>query len=530
MKLNKVSELLKSIHEDAGANYFFQIYHKGVGLVYLFALAPLFHQINALIGDKGLLPANTLITTSYKHQGLVKTILQFPSLYHIYPSTFTLHAIISLGITGAILLIFSQRYIFTGALLSWISFLSITSIGGDFFVIIIDLFLSEVGFLTILSAYCMSSMGYIPKLVRWTFIMLNFKLWFGMGINKFYLPYDVWKDLTFFDYFFQAQPMPTPLAFYLNQTPTPLKYLAIYLLFVVEVVVPFFLFGRRYLRIIALIAFALTSILIQISGNYGYFNILSIILLITILKDKDFAFSRLKTSITHVRLQKQIPNLIFIALFYIIVLDVVYNVRLFMKNQHSEQNHFNFIFNNLESQNAFINTVVYPFKVTEYFRICNPYGVFRGIPKYHGEIRFSGSYDASNWETYTFKYLPSSHTDYLGFYAPYYPRLDHLMFYETLSAQNFKFNPLNKFYNDDNTWIYNFTNALLDNNHSVTKLLKENPFENKQAPKYIKADIYRLSFSDDKTKKWNSVFMDVTRTYSIQNPINQEDASRIHSN
>ena len=130
---------------------------------------------------------------------------------------------------------------------------------------------------------------------------------------------------------------------------------------------------------------------------------------------------------------------------------------------------------------------------------------------------------------YQFKYLPSGYTDYLGFYAPYYPRLDHLFFYETIAAQNYKWNPLNKFYTDKNPWIATFINKLLANDKTQNQLLKLNPFENKPAPTYIKAELFQLSFSKNSERHWDEKSMNVKKLYSKENPctsviINFEEA------
>ena len=149
--------------------------------------------------------------------------------------------------------------------------------------------------------------------------------------------------------------------------------------------------------------------------------------------------------------------------------------------------------------------------------MCNPYGVFRGIPYYHSEIRLSGSEDSIHWQTYEFKYVPSGKTDYLGFYAPYYPRLDHLFFYLIIAAPNYKWNPLNRYYNENNNWVCRFINKLLDNDPKTTQLMKHNPFEEKQAPNYIKAEVFRLSFTKDDNRCWAVKPMGISKIYSKTN-------------
>lgn len=478
-------------------------FHKGLGIVYLTAIFPLFFQIEALLGSDGLMPADILVARSYSHQGIIKSFLQFPSLFHFFPTDAMLYVLVLLGCIGGLMLVLGYR-IFTGGVLAWLSFLSITSIGGDFFVIIIDLFLAEVGFLAIFSTYHLEKHGQIPKVIGLAFQVLNFRLWFCMGVNKFYMPLDVWTDFSFFDYYFHAQPMPSALAPLFDSSPKALKTLAHIGLFIAELIVPFFVFAGKYLRLFAFYCFVLISVLIQISGNFGYFNILSIVIGILILKDKDLHLPVLHSGGGLTNDKKPMFWMTKGLISYQILLQVIYCFYVFHPKPYSYQNHFNYLFTPKSLDSGSNNFVVNVFKWPEYWRICNPYGVFKGIPYKHLEIRLSGSTDSINWKPYKFRYLPSGLTDYLGFYAPFYPRLDHLFFYETIATQNYKWNPLNKFNTVQNTWYCNFMEKLLVNDRQVSKLLLENPFKDGNPPDFVKAEVFALRFSETKKRNLES--------------------------
>jgi hypothetical protein len=500
-----IADTINNSTKNAGTSTVFSWFHRALGMVYLIAFIPLFWEIGPLIGENGLQPATNLLSKTYSINGYFASILQFPSLFHLYPCNTTLYLIITLGCIAGLSMLFNYR-IFISGLLAWGCFLSITSIGGDFFIIIIDLFLAEVGFLSLFSTYCLQYKNYIPNIIWWVFKWLNFKLWFSMGVIKFYNPEATWTSFTFFDTFFQAQPMPTPLAKIFHQCPQLLKKTAIVCLFIGEMVIPFFIFGKKPLRWIGVLTFVIISILIQLNGNYGYFNVLSIVIAITILKDTDLGLNDVDA------LSPQSLKLLKISLFSNLTIQFIYILLLFHPKPFSYQNHFNFIHTYFKS-----NTIItYPFKLISYWRLCNPYGVFKSIPSYHGELRISGSADGNEWKIYEFKYLPSGHTDYLGFYAPYYPRLDHLMFYETLSERNAKYNTLNLFYKEDIPWSSQFIKQIIKNNESSTSLLKNNPFKNQQGPKYIKLETYRLSFNENTDKNWTATKMPFERVLTIE--------------
>jgi hypothetical protein len=500
----------KRAYQDAKANSVFSWFHRGLAVVYLCAFLPMFFELDVLIGNEGFQSAAQLLKTSYSDQGYWASILQFPSLFHLFASNAGLWLITGLGCLGALGLLLNYQ-IFWSAVIAWLSFLSITSIGGDFYIIIIDLFLAEVGFLTLFSTYHLQFKGYLPNLVVFAFKVLNFKLWFSMGMIKFYMPLSEWTNFTFFDSFFQAQPMPTPMAKLFNQAPQLLKSMAIIGLFIGEVILPFFVFGKAFYRKIAGAVFVLISLLIQLNGNYGYFNLLSIVLVLTIFQSADFGF---KEALPFEQSDKS-KNWWRTFLVGHITLQFLYCLLLFHPKPKYTQNHLNFIHTYLDHPKSAVgNSLVYPLKVLSYWRICNPYGVFKGIPKYHGEIRMSGSQDGQHWRNYTFKYLPSGLSDELGFYAPYYPRLDHLMFYETLSQTNAQNNALNHFYKNKAPWTRQFIAKLFEKKPLVNKLLKRNPFIGRNPPKFIKTTYYQLQFNTQNTRNWTAKPTGFERIYT----------------
>jgi hypothetical protein len=208
-----------------------------------------------------------------------------------------------------------------------------------------------------------------------------------------------------------------------------------------------------------------------------------------------------------------IPRIIRLILAVQITIQSVYCITIFNPNPYSHQNHFNVLFNSKGQESNGVSKLKEPLRWLGYWRVCSPYGVFKGIPNYHGEIRFSGSKDGVLWKDYQFKFLPSGKTDQISFFAPYYPRLDHLMFYETLSESNHKHNPLNQYYSYQNEWTCKFIRSLLTNNEDVLKLIGKNPFPD-EPPTFIKTTVFRLSFDETKNKFWKEEKMGFERIFS----------------
>ena len=59
-------------------------------------------------------------------------------------------------------------------------------------------------------------------------------------------------------------------------------------MFYAELVAPFFMFGTRWMRRTAFASMVLLQLLIAATGNYGFFNLLSIVLCLTMLDDRDW--------------------------------------------------------------------------------------------------------------------------------------------------------------------------------------------------------------------------------------------------
>lgn len=496
--------------DEVRPNAVFILLSRLVGLVYFIAIFPLYFQIEALIGENGLQPAIKLLAIAQKQEGWMAYV-RFPSVFWMIPNDITLLALVIIGSTSSILLILNIKPLIN-SIIVWICFTSLCVIGGDFLVIIIDLFLSEVGFLLILLHLSLRWFNHVPRILYFCFLLLNFRLWFSMGMVKFYFPGSTWTDFTFFENFFPNQPMPTPLAFYFWQTPRWLHILAEFWLFVSQIIIPFFVFGNRKWRLIAFSAIILTSLLIMLSGNYGYFNILSIVLAIVLLHPVNFYEQKVKLVIYDSLLFQN--RIIQVTCSVLIFMQFIYCIALIDPKPPCAQNHFNQVFLYKRFQSFPFSLITTPLKPVVYARVCNPYGVFKSIPNFRNELRFSGSYDSINWKPYVFKYVPSGNTNELKWFAPYYPRLDHLLFYETVASGGYNFNLWNPYYSSKNVWTEEIIQKMFDNDKVLSCLLASNPFEYTTPPSLIKCELYSLKFNNPplgkstwKEKKLATVFL-----------------------
>ena len=96
-----------------------------------------------------------------------------------------------------------------------------------------------------------------------------------------------WRSFQALRYHFWTQPLPTPLGLWVAVWPVPLLDGMCALTLAVELLAPWCLFGPRRLRLTGAAALALLQVVIALTGNYGFFNLLSLVLVAAMLEDGD---------------------------------------------------------------------------------------------------------------------------------------------------------------------------------------------------------------------------------------------------
>jgi hypothetical protein len=122
------------------------------------------------------------------------------------------------------------------------------------------------------------------------------------------------------------------------------------------------------------------------------------------------------------------------------------------------------------------------------FRTFNSYGLFAVMTTSRHEIIIEGSHNGTDWLPYEFKYKPGDVKRRPRFVEPHQPRLDWQMWFAALG--DYRSNP----------WLVNFCVRLLQGSPSVLALLERNPFPN-APPHYIRAVVYEYHFTDVATRR-----------------------------
>ena len=280
-----------------------------------------------------------------------------------------------------------------------------------------------------------------------------------------------WQDLTALKYHFWTQPLPTPLAWYAAQLPEWVLVASTAVTLIIELVIVFLIFLPRRLRAFAAWCILLFQLAIMLTGNYGFFNLLTMALCVFLFDDA--AMRRLLPRHLTTWLETSAPRPGRVATITATVLAlVVVPVGLDRIWQAFERT-------NLPVVNA-ITEAISP------LLIVNAYGPFATTTTTRPEIIVEGSDDRQNWREYIFLYKPGPLERPPSWNIPHQPRLDWQMWFAAYGS--FAENP----------WFEGLLRKLLEGSAPVLALLGPNPFPD-HPPKYVRAQLYEYQFADPKT-------------------------------
>jgi predicted DCC family thiol-disulfide oxidoreductase YuxK/uncharacterized membrane protein YphA (DoxX/SURF4 family) len=487
------------------------LFLRGLAVIYLIAFASLAAQIQGLSGSRGIIPAHLLMTAvkgelAKEHVGIAR-YHAMPTFAWLSDSDRALNVQCELGVACSIALLLGiapAPMLF----LLWALYLSLCSVTSPFLDFQWDFLLLETGFLAIFFAPLQllerpSRQRPPPALVLWLLRWLIFRLMFESGCVKLMSGDATWWNFTALRVHFQTQPLPTWIGWYAHQLPGRVLAVAQFLMFGIELVVPAFIFCGRRLRLFAAWAIALFQVIILLTGNYTFFNWLTILLCVPLLDDRVVRiFSRPTTGggeSAPVRTDGRSRRLPwYISVCLAAALGTVTFVQLLGVMRERE---------------VWPRQVLAVYAWLEPFRSSNTYGLFAVMTQKRPEIIVEGSDDGRTWRPYEFKYKPGDLNRRPAFVAPYQPRLDWQMWFAALSVWQ------------RNPWFLRFEMRLLQNSAPVVALLEHNPFPEKP-PKYIRAMTYDYQFTDIATRRKTGNWWQRELIGPYMEPLTLEDFQR----
>jgi hypothetical protein len=462
------------------------IFLRCLAAVYFIAFLSLWTQLPGLIGRNGMLPAHYFLRVARERLG-VEAYFLLPTLGWFNSSDVFWQF---LCLSGALLSLIPLAGIFSGLtfFLMWVFYLSLVTVGRDFLAFQWDGLLLEAGFLAIFLA----RPQLLPKrsakvdpaaLVILLFWWLLFRLMFSSGAVKLLSGDPAWSNLTALTYHYETQPLPNVVSWFAHQLSPRVQQSSVAGMLVVELVVPFLIFAPLRLRWLGCASLVLLQLVISATGNYAFFNLLTMALCVLLLDDEAWHRLRLlragpvatgravKPGQAEPAEGKGWPNWIILPFAPVML---------------------------LLTSAAFSDTlgwrVPWPSPAAWLVRwasplcIANRYGLFAVMTTERPEIILEGSLDGENWQAYEFKYKPGDLARRPPFVAPHQPRLDWQMWFAALGHYQ------------QNPWYGSLCNRLLQGRTEVLKLMDKNPFP-LHPPRFVRGVWYDYDFTNAEERR-----------------------------
>jgi len=450
-----------------------------LGLLYLMAFLTWVNQGPALVGRLGLTPAASYLGRSAEALGSrAAGFLQAPSIFWIADSDRVLFGAGWVGVALSLLVL--GGYANALVLLAlWALHLSVCNVGQLWYGFGWEMQLLETGFLCAFLCPLLDGRPFPrrppPVIVIWLLRWLIARIMLGAGLIK--LRGDAcWRDLTCLDFHFETQPIPSPLSPFFHALPPAAHKVGVLFNHLVELVVPFFVFGPRRARLVAGGCLLALQVILISSGNLAYLNWLTIIPILACFDDGvwrhllprrlvERALRAAATAVTSAGQRRAVVTLA--AVVAVLSVEPVLNL-------FSFEQAMNTTFNRLQ--------------------LVNTYGAFGSVGRERDEIVFEGTLDETigpqtRWTAYEWRCKPGDPARRPCWMSPYHRRLDWLIWFAAMGQPQ------------QSPWAVHLAWKLLESDRGALGLLAGDPFGG-QRPRFVRATLYRYKLAPPRSPVW----------------------------
>jgi hypothetical protein len=324
-------------------------------------------------------------------------------------------------------------------------------------------------------------------MMRW----LDARIHLESGLAKVLGGDETWRKMTACNYYYETAPLPTRPGWYAHHLPERIQKFSTATAVGLELVAPLLALGPRWARLLAFWGFGGLQAAFALTGNYGFFNLLSAVQGLWLLDDKAL------TRVLPKRLAERRPErasmwrsaaeaavalpLLGLSLrvlgrfrgYPVPVPELLRPLQRFGRKVMER-----------------VSRVKLPRPARRWldqleehahpFRAVNPYGLFAAMTLERPEITVEGSNDGVTWHAYKFRYKVDDLNEPPRRVAPHMPRLDWMMWFAALRGPP--------------GWFISFARRLLEGSPEVLGLLRENPFP-ERPPRYLRAQLHRYNMT-----------------------------------
>lgn len=456
-------------------------FHRALAFVYLLAFLSLYPQIHGLVGQEGVLPAGSYLDRAAATLGS-EFWRRFPLLSFFGASDGCLHAYALLGIAASVaaLLGFVSRLAF---LLAWGCYLCLALSGQVFLHFQWDQLLLESGLLAVFSSpLCVRDrMGAQAErpLLRLLWLALLFRLMFSAGFVKLDSGDEAWRSLTALSYHYQSQPLPNPLSWLAHALPMVMQRLSCGLMFVIELLCPFLIWRAGPARRWAVLGLMGLQLVISLTGNYGFFNLLAAILCLPCLPDEEWR--QLNPWLDKLWPRLEAADEAPVSSFDKVTVGVflVLAISPFSRTLGWRWS----MFQPLHGLHSFVAPA----------RSVNAYGLFAVMTKERFELEIELSVDGERWHRLDCPYKLADVNSGPAFCGPHMPRLDWLMWFAALSEYQ------------HNNWFLKLMKQLMRGRQGALSLFPEQPSKDllrSKRARFMRVRRFRYQFSYEGSAWW----------------------------
>jgi hypothetical protein len=439
------------------------------------AFASIWIQADGLFGPSGILPSDVFFAFAREQLGR-RAWFDAPSLCWIVGTAPFVKALCAAGMLLSVILMSGYAPALCLGLL-WVCALSLMSAGQIFFDFQWDALLLESTLVAIFLVpwTLRGKRGPYdpPRLARYLAWWLLFRLMFLSGAVKLKSGDPTWRHLTALTFHYQTQPLPTPVAWYAHHLPLWFQTASCLVMFAVELGAPLLIAAPRRFRHGAATALIGLQVIIALTGNYAFFNLLTIGLCLTCLDDG--WWRGIHWGVPDMSAGGAQPPGKFKATLLRWFAAFSVGVTFFETAAAFSSN---------AASSPIVRAVAEAVGPTRSF---NDYGLFAVMTVERPELIIEGSDDRSDWRAYELPFKPGDLSRRPRWAAPYQPRLDWQLWFAALSPP------------DDNPWVGKLCELLLRGDPAVLGLFARNPFPD-HPPRYMRVVRYKYEFTSSEER------------------------------